>query len=85
MHPIEMDLNNAARIDMKVSNVCSPHPIGTIASDAGMDTRKRLRLTRSQITDRCLYVTIDAVYVPPGQTRPVYTCDYYQSGPVENH
>ncbi|MCL2822823.1 MAG: S8 family serine peptidase [Polyangiaceae bacterium] len=84
MHAVETDYNNAARIGLAVADFC--HANGFfILSDTGMDTRKRLRVTQNQIKNACLKASVKAHHVPAGQTRWVYVCDYFQSGPVENH
>jgi len=83
----EPNYSNAADIDLRVWNTCPPgggsHVV--VASDVSRDTRSRLRLTQSNVANKCLEVEVSAYHVPPGQTRDVFVCDYYQSGPVENH
>ena len=86
-HFTETDRNNAADFVMRVYDTCPAGggPAQLVSSDTSYGTRKRIRLTTPQIANRCLEVHVIAVHVPAGQTRNVYACDYFHSGPVGNH
>jgi len=83
----ETDRTNAALITMMVQDTCPRVGVQPmeIAWDYSYGTRKRIRLTSGMIAKKCLEVVITAIILPPGQTRRVQVCDYFHSGPPENH
>lgn len=81
----ESNLNSAADIDFYVYNDCLLGSRQYVASDAGYNLRGRIRLSGAEIGGRCLRQCVYGYNVPAGQTRDVYSADYYHSGSPLTH
>jgi len=79
----ETNYDDAADIVLHVIDTCNGN--ATVASDVSYDLRKRVTLTQSQISNKCLSFRISAYHIPAGQTRTVYVADYFHSGSTANH
>jgi hypothetical protein len=75
-------LDNAARIVIRVRNTC---PAQNVVADNSADIRKRVKLSQSSISGKCLVYDVIATYMPISSSRTFTVCDYLQSGNAGDH
>lgn len=80
---VETDYSQASDIIVRVYDSC--HGNAIVASDDSFDMRKRITLTQSQISNKCLYYRIDAFSIRPGTYVRLYVADYFHSGNPADH
>ena len=84
----ESDYAAATDIVLEVWNKCPPGGGEALVSlDYSWDIRKRVELTQSEISNRCLVYRVRTFdnSMPPGQFRRVYVADYFHSGNPADH
>jgi hypothetical protein len=78
-------MQNAADIDFHVFDTCAASGKPMIGWDNSYNLRGRARLDTPNIGGKCLQMCVYGYNVPAGQTRTVYSADYFHSGNTAFH
>ena len=81
----ENDMTSSSNIVIYVVDTCPPGGGSTwIAGDYSYGLRKKVRLSQSQISNRCLEMRAVAISAPP-EGKEVWSADYFHSGDPTLH
>jgi hypothetical protein len=82
----EDDMENMADIDISVWDTCFGGTLGRqemLFAQGDFDVHNRIRLTTGDFFGRCLEMHIVGYSIPDGDTREIYSVDFFSSGEVD--